>query len=518
MYRILDDSYFELTKDLQKLRPLATHCHKTETALAKSAPNRRVRELPDGISPDALKESGWGVIFSKKEIERGAKDRLKPLLDLRKQQAGGNVTDGGRFLSWEVQNVSDPLDFLYEHLGSSPGTIRPHKVPYYLLLVASPQDIPFDVQFALSVNHAVGRIHFRQVEHYAFYADAVCGAEEQPPERPRRADLFAVQGAEDSTLEQLDSFLVQPLQKRLAKLDPSWSWQGARLEDDSRDCLLRRLNGEDTPGILLTSCHGLSYERSDSGQSELQGALLCSDGQVQASDLEALDPTKRSLHGLVAWMFSCFGAGTSHFENYPVDYLRGSNLPKYPEQLTDLEFLSRLPEILLANGALAVLGHVNRGWTLSFRWLHKFHVLESAQSLEDSLVRFLRGARLGHAIRPLARRYSAVTAQLVPMIEALDANLSVHDYTLRLHRIAAMDARGFIVLGDPAVNALGQPTDKVSVASPGVTSTFAEPVFVDPELAQRIRQEAEAQNVNSHDWIQKTLRYALDSGHWRQGD
>lgn len=505
-----DEPYSELTREIRRQRHLAKVCSRAEEAYAKG-PNRKPRELPDGVSHHKLNESGWGVIFSTREIQRGAEEGLRPLLELREQQAGGGYLEGGRYLKKVVERAQNPWDFLYQELHTSPGTIQPSKMPYYVLLIASPVDISFDVQFALSINHAVGRVYFTDPTHYAFYARAVTTAEENRPNRPSRVELFAVKDQEDSALVQLDQFLVRPLLDKLQNLAPAWGWQGERLPETTRTCLLERFKGRETPGILLASCHGLSYEPSLPRQPEWQGAVECSDGHVWAQDLNPLNPKDAALHGLVVWMFSCFGAGTSLFESYPKDYLKSLDSPSrpQPEPVADRAFVSKLPETLLANGALAVLGHVNRGWTLSFRWLYQHHVIESAHSMVDSLMRFLRGARLGHALRPLARRHSAVTAQLSSMIEALDAELKIDEGTLRLHRVAAVDARGFIVLGDPAVYALGQPLDERPIAALSDATDFADSVFLDPNLTNLIRQQADKEGINNHDWIQKALKEAL---------
>jgi len=106
-----------------------------------------------GIDPNDLAQAGWGVIFAQEDQAQlpALRERLAPLLNLRRQQAGDRYRD-------ETVNA----DFLYQPGESmnawrsrnhgAPGKVDPRRLPYYLLIVGDPQRIPFDFQYQLDVR------------------------------------------------------------------------------------------------------------------------------------------------------------------------------------------------------------------------------------------------------------------------------------------------------------------------------------------------------------------------------
>jgi hypothetical protein len=112
-----------------------------------------------GVDEKDLAQSGWGIILgTPSQLTPQVEEALKPLLDLRKSQTehfqvykeGQGYAPGwtaGRFLAAHGgARLADPAD--------------PDKVPYYLLIVGSPEEVPYSFQYQLDVQYAVGRIDF----------------------------------------------------------------------------------------------------------------------------------------------------------------------------------------------------------------------------------------------------------------------------------------------------------------------------------------------------------------------
>ncbi|MFO0798038.1 MAG: hypothetical protein U0804_11205 [Gemmataceae bacterium] len=102
------------------------------------------------VDPTNVARAGWAVV-----LPAAAPPELlaavQPLIDHRKK---GVPPDRCKLLQYRPGEGMKP--WLARH-SIAPGTVDPRKVPYYVTLVGGPTDIPFDFQYLIDVEYAVGR-------------------------------------------------------------------------------------------------------------------------------------------------------------------------------------------------------------------------------------------------------------------------------------------------------------------------------------------------------------------------
>ena len=151
------------------------------------------------------------------------------------------------------------------------------------------------------------------------------------------------------------------------------------------------------------------------------------------------------LTGLVVFSFACWSAGTPKIEKFSRYYKR------IPQQWAVEDFVSYLPQRMLAQGALAFIGHVEQTWSYSYGWkgvgLYTSHFLSTIRQI-------LAGTRVGHAIEPFNQRDLELNNMLTGDDELYKKFLTgqISAPALLETWIARQDARGWVLFGDPAVS------------------------------------------------------------------
>ena len=402
-----------------------------------------------GIDEDDLAQAGWGIVFAADEPRTDdLLAAIEPLRALRAAQAGPffkvfRDQDGLRRdeAGWE---------FLARH-GAGPGPVDPGTgVPFYLLFVGDAARLPFEQQCEIDVRHAVGRLDFEHIDEVAAYAERLALAEHAPATLvPPRALFWGTRNAGDLATQRSARHLIAPLARAFAQARPTWNVDGFVAAAATKAALRDALHTEQPPSLLMTASHGAGYPSGDPDQRDWQGALVSQEwggplvpGEITSDMLFGaadLDDEVR-LDGLMAFLFACYGAGTPETDHFLPESVTGVS------RIAPAPFTARLAQRMLARGANAVVGHVERAWTHSFLW-----PLAGAQrtvftSLFTSLI---NGSRIGSAMEYFNNRYAELAAYLTNELKRPKTMVG-RDEKIAFLWTASTDARNYVVLGDPA--------------------------------------------------------------------
>jgi hypothetical protein len=441
--------------------------------------------MVEGRDYKKLDEAGWGVIFAA-EPEAGVYEALKPLLDLRKEQA--SKKDERLYKEYKGMGGYLPGDtkrmFLKRGGAQVSGVVDPTRMPYYLLIVGDPDVIPYEFQYQMDVQYGVGRLHFDRVEDYAQYAASVIAAETGKIQLARKATFFGVNKEGDPVTQLSAKFLVDPLHKAVLN-DQTGKWAidlvGGEAATKAR--LGALMGGSEAPAFLFTASHGMGGNNGSPKQMPYQGALVCQEhpGPGFRGDSrpfyfagEDLSSDAR-LGGTIAMMFACYGAGTPKFNEF-----RQRDGQATAGQIAPKAFVAALPKAMLSHpkgGALAVIGHVERAWSCSF-----LDGKSSTQTstFESSVKKLLDGYPVGYAMEEFNSKYAELSSELLEMITLLKVQEKLKaDPTEELVKnwTENYDARNYSLVGDPAVRMPVVAADAVApVERESVTVNFVAPV------------------------------------------
>ena len=419
------------------------------------------RGVGEGIDATNLAQAGWGIIFAHADLHREAiQEALQPLLALRKAQAGEHFRI---FTSVDAYRPNESkLDFLRRFKVGS-GAVDPKRgVPYYLLLIGSPELIPYEFQYQLDVQFAVGRLDFDAVAQYASYAASVVAAEQGQTRLARTASFFSVTHADDDATAFTDQYLVHPLLERLTPQYPNWQIQPVQGASTTRTQLESLLGGAQKPALLFTASHGVEFPLGDAKQEHHQGALLCNEwpgprqwagGALPADFYFAGEHLASSANpaGMISFHFACYGGGTPQY----YDFAHKEAQERFA--IAERPFVAQLPKHLLGHpngGALAAVSHIDRAWSYSF----KQNQTPQTTVFEGALERLLKGEPLGWALEFFNNRYAEVAADLNSEMDRMRYGGRTEPFELAALWTENNDARNYVILGDPAVRlAVEQP-------------------------------------------------------------
>ncbi len=420
--------------------------------------------LPWNRDPKNITEAGWAIVFHENE-GADVRSALEPLVKHRSGLIGDSKLV--KVLEYK-ESESVPAWLARYHV--APGTVDPVRgVPFYVLLIGSPSLIAFEFSNLLSVEYCVGRLALDTPADYAQYVKSVIDYEtSSAAPTSRQVAFWAPRQRNDGDPTQVSAdSVVKPLALGSDGQPPVTAAVKSRTGIDfevryfdpsgstkpNLASIFRPDNGAGAPAFLFTASHGLGWPLGHAQQPMATGALVCQEfpgrglgpiGPNQyftAADL----PSDARVHGMVAFHFACFGAGSPKYDRY----FREKGKPM--RQIAAAPFFSALPKALLTHpngGALAVISHVERAWLGS---LSPDSAGVQLQPFENAIGGTLSGLPVGYAVRSFNERYAALSTNLASLLERKDFGLTVSDGDLIVRWRDRNDAEAYLVFGDPGV-------------------------------------------------------------------
>lgn len=436
--------------NLQKAANAAAAAQQAHDAVAAMHENaaKKTLGLPFPLHPEKVEEAGWGIVFHQSEA-----DQLTKVFDPLIQHRHGKV------LTYNGESFED---WLATH-GVAPGTIKPKKVPFYLLFVGDPEKIPVEFTQLLDIEYGIGRLHLDSPEAYSRYAQAVVAYEtDATPTNTKEAIFFGTHHINDTATNLSFQLLVTPLADGVDG-DPgiadSCNFKTHKIvgNDAKKAALLEQLKrpaGQHPPAFLFSATHGLGFPLGDKLQDTDQGALLCGDWKglgfspipiTPDNYVTAADVQDANVKNLIAFCFACFGLATPKQDKYSF------NPPQPPAQIAAKTFFSPLPKALLSapsGPALAVIGHLERAWASS---IEPPGAGPQIQPFQNAIARILSGIPLGMALTDFSERYGAFAAVMNGLLTDKLDKLPVDDNKLAITWMQQNDAQAYMLFGDPAI-------------------------------------------------------------------
>ncbi|HEY3312126.1 MAG TPA: hypothetical protein VGK00_10850 [Anaerolineales bacterium] len=470
----------------------------------------------EGIDETDLAQTGWSVIFPadlpQKSVD-AIKEALKPLLDLRKQQAAAKQETYYKEVigpDLGVHSGESKNDFL-KRFGRGPGAADPEKFPYYALIVGSPESIPFTFQYQLDVQYAVGRIYFDKLEDYYRYASSVVAAETKKFARAKTAAFFGMANPDDRATGMSSTSLIRPLAQQMKKQNKDWTVDLIDPAKATKANLTNYMGGAQTPALLFSASHGMSFRPDDPRLLRHTGAILTQDWPGPKARVPVTDKlyfsaddiaSDADVFGMIAFIFACYGGGIPKSDNF---YRQAFGTQK---DIAPYAFISQLPLSLISHpkgGALGVFAHVERAWGSSIQW---DGAVDDISTFDSTVAALLNGKPAGAATEHFNSRYAEISTQLTEELDSTTAEMQ-DDVKLAGLWTSNNDARNYTFIGDPAVRlaagaketpapkraSLGALVSTVPATVSGVSVSF-QPDVVDRAAAPTAKATAAAAGEN----------------------
>lgn len=428
-------------------------------------PGRLVEPITAGPAPmkpgeiDILRnwrheEVGWGLVLPENSTltpaERATpKDAPAPIQHLwevrdeapvlRYDPNKGSVIAALR--RYYPDGAQDP-DLVATERGTGKG-----KLPRYLLLYGTPEEIPWHFQYALGHVAFVGRLDLTGAA-LENYVTALCNGWHGAAARAKQAVVWSTfHHNADITALMLQGIGAKVHEKLAADPDIESVFINGAEDSATHEALRQQLTAR-RPGLVVTTSHGCTEPLDDPAQlRDHLGLLIDNDGEVLDTDalLSTWDPA-----GAIWYAHACCSAGAAKRSSFEGLLEPTSPVGRLLEGLTVAGDVSApLPRALLGaeQPLRAFVGHVEPtfDWTLRSNRTGQMLTASTHTALYN---RLYQPYPIGLALDELHRQATQLRAFQVAALAGFGRGEDTEGELLAL-RLTAGDRESLVVLGDP---------------------------------------------------------------------
>lgn len=423
------------------------------------------------------KSAGWTFLINGNDPQKNEIiEKIRPLAEYRHMENPDlpliyNGEDHQEWFKWLNENYYFPA-------------IAENKNPaYYILMVGSPELIPFQFQSFVDSAACVGRLDYDSLNDINSYVDKIIRLENSEPIVDRKALVF---GTDHGIITDPDTgwqYKDATMLSRKYMAEPIADFISNKIgvgverligDDATKDNLVKSTFLK-RPALVYTASHGLSAMTDMYGnpyplkvQKRYNGAIVCGDNDPEGrnryfagSDV----PTFESFcEGSVFFQFACLGYGTpfqSDFAYWSLMEEGEGGVPLDEDLNKTTPFVADLPKRMLAHskGPVAYIGHVDNAWVHGFADPDNPEIEKEWHPRIAPFVNAIRmlldGQTVGLSLGDMNKRYDLLSCVLASYMDGIKTGRIDPESETIVHQIAETfmtrnDAQNYMVYGDPA--------------------------------------------------------------------
>lgn len=334
----------------------------------------------------------------------------------------------------------------------NPG-VAPGRIPQYLLIWASPAQVPWALQYVLNMSNFVGRLDLTGEPLENYVSALLSGFAHQPPD-PKAPVLWSVDHGHPDITWLMARGLGAKLKERMTAdpdLKDGLRWfgdGGAQIGELAAALSARR------PGLVVTTSHGMTGPLGEPEVMRAQlGGLVDDDCKVlTAAELGSWDA-----YGAIWYAHACCSAGSDTETRYaqllPAEDPVGRMLAAAAAAAGAM--VSPLPQTLLGapRPLAAFLGHVEPtfDWTLRDPRNGQLLTQMLQRALYNDLYRTGPATPIGLAVARVFRESGAYYAAWRESQIDVNAGIGSAQNWALYNQLVAMDRQTLVIIGDPTV-------------------------------------------------------------------